>query len=250
MKKRIIIATTAFLFLLTAVLSPPLAQADFLIKSKKHSDALVIMGQQQKPEKDEIGATWLAKDKMRRDEGEERTTVVRYDTKKIYVIDHTKKTYSEMDLPIDMEALVPEQAKQMLQTMEVSASVTDTGETQTIQDWKCTKYLVEISLSMMGMAMPIKMDIWASKDLGIDLKAYEKFNAEILSLNPMFKDLIEEFKKMEGYPVLTKFSMSIMGSEQKFEEQVISADKTDAPAGTYDLPEGYTEAPYNPMEQR
>ena len=66
----------------------------------------------------------------------------------------------------------------------------------------------------------------------------------------MFKGFTEEFKKMEGYPVLTLVSMKMMGTETKSKEEVISVEKKDAPAGTYDLPEGYTKATYNPFQQR
>jgi len=68
-------------------------------------------------------------------------------------------------------------------------------------------------------------------------------------MNPMLKGLIEEFKKIEGYPVLTKVSMNIMGSETKSQEQVLSVEKKDAPAGTYDLPQGYTKTAYNPFQR-
>lgn len=238
----------ALLFMISLIFSPALLKADQVIKGKKHTDAFSLMGQSQ-PAKDEETTTWLGKDKMRRDEGE-TTTLIRLDNNKIFVINHADKTYSALDLPIDMEAILPPEAQQMMSTMDVSSKITDTGETQTINDWKCQKYLVEISVSGMGMSWPIKMDIWTTKDLGIDMDQYKKLYAETLALNPMFQDFIEEFKKIEGYPVLTEFSMEMMGAEQKYREEVISVEKKDPPAGTYDLPEGYTEKAFNPLEQR
>ena len=249
MKKVIIFWPVAILFALSLMLSPNFAQADYVIKKIKHTDEFAMMGQTQ-PAKDEEGTTWMAKDKMRQDEGKDRTTIVRFDLKKIYLIDHAKKTYSEIDLPVDMEKILPPQSKQMFQMIQASASVTATEESQTIKNWKCKKYLVEIALSMMGMSMPIKMEIWASKDVGIDLNLYNKFNAEILSTNPMFKGLAEELKKMEGYPVLTKVSMNIMGAEQKYKEELVSAEEKDAPAGTYDPPKDYSITSFDPMEQK
>jgi hypothetical protein len=177
-------------------------------------------------------------------------TLVRYDLNKIYLVTHSKKTYSEIDLPLDMETVLPPEAKQMLDQIEVSSSVTDTGETKTINNWKCKKYLVEIGVSMMGMSMPITMDFWTSKDLGIDEELYKKFYAETLSLNPMFQDMVNEFKKIEGYPVRTEFSMSMMGAEQKHWEEVVSVEKMSPPDGTYNLPEGYTKTEFNPFEQQ
>lgn len=250
MRKKFFFWNAALVFAFSIILYPTQAKADFFIKKIKHTDAVTIMGQTQ-PAKDEEGATWMAKEKMREDEGENKTTIIRFDLKKIYVIDHAQKTYSEIDLPIDLEKVLPAEAKQMMQMMEVTPKVTETDETKKIKDWNCKKYLVEISMSMMGMNMPMKMEMWASKDLEIDLKLYEKFYAEFLSLQPMFKDFAEEFKKIEGYPVLTLFSMTMMGTETKYQEEVVSVEKKDAPAETYDLPQGYSKTEtYNPFQQK
>ena len=248
MKKRLLFTIPALLFMISLVFSPSLMKADQVIKGKKHTDAFSMMGESQ-PAKDEETTTWLDKDKMRRDEGE-TTTLIRLDNNKMYVINHADKTYSELDLPFDVEAALPAETQQMMSSMDVSSKITDTGETQTINNWKCKKYLVEITVSGMGMSWPITMGIWTSNDLGIDMGQYKKLYAETLALNPMFQDFIEEFKKMEGYPILTEFSMDMMGAEQKYREEVLSIEKKEAPAGTYDLPEGYTKTAFNPLEQR
>lgn len=250
MRKKLFFWFTALVFVFSIILCPNQAKADIYIKKIKHTDAVTIMGQTQ-PAKDEEGATWMAKEKMREDEGENKTTIIRFDLNKIYVIDHTQKTYSEIDLPIDLEKMLPAEAKQMMQMMQVTPKVTETNETKKIKDWNCKKYIVEIGISMMGMNMPMKMEMWVSKDLGIDLKLYEKFYTEFLGLQPMFKDFAEEFKKIEGYPVLTLFSMTMMGTETKYQEEVISVEKKDAPAGTYDLIQGYSKTEtFNPFQQK
>jgi len=188
---------------------------------------------------------------MREDEGQTKSTVVRFDLNKIFILDHDKKQSVEIDLPIDFDKVLPPQAKQMMQMMKVTAKVTETEETQTVNEWNCKKYLVEIGISMMGMDMPMKMEMWVTKDLGIDLDQYEQFYSEMLSLQPMFKDFTEEFKKIDGYPVKTQMTMSMMGAETNSLEEVISVVEMDAPDGTYDNPETYTKTKsYNPFEQK
>jgi hypothetical protein len=236
------------LFALLLILMPALTKADTLIKKTKHTDAATIMGQTQ-PAKDEEGVTWIAKDKMREDMGEE-STIIRFDINKIYTVNNLEKTYSEIDLPIDMEKILSAEAKQMMQVMKLTATLTDTKETQQIRTWNCKKYLLNISASMMGMDMPMTVEIWNTKDLGIDPDLYKKFYSLTLQLNPMFKDAMPELQKMEGITVLEKFSMTVMGAEQKYQEEVISVEKKDAPAGTYDLPQGYTKTAYNPFGQK
>jgi hypothetical protein len=245
-KKTFLIAIS--LFVLCFILFPVLARADFLIKKTKHTDAVTMMGQTQ-PAKDEEGMIWIAKDKMREDMGEE-SVIIRFDTNKIYTVNNSLKTYSEIDLPIDMEKILSPESKQMMQAMKLTATLTDTKETRQIKTWNSKKYLLNISASMMGMDMPTTVEIWNTKDLGIDLDLYKKFYSLTLKLNPMFKDAMAELDKMEGITVLEKSSMKTMGVEQKYQEEVVSVEKKDAPAGTYDLPQSYKKTAYNPYAQK
>jgi len=234
---------------LALLLFPLIAKADIHIKKMKHTEAFSMMGHTE-PAKDEEAGMWIAKDKFRNDEGEKMTWIVRYDKKKIYIVNHENKSYSETDIPINFDQLLNDQAKQMMGMFKASATVTDTGETQKIKNWNCKKYILEINMGMMGMQMPLTQTIWASKDVGIDLNLYQKLYGEVMAANPMFKDIIDELKKLEGFPIRTEMSMSMMGAEMKSNEEVVSIEKKSAPAGTYDIPEGYTKAAYNPFMQR
>ena len=250
MKKKAILYSIVISFLLSLLILPTQARGDFLIKKKRHTGAVEIMGQKQ-PAKDEEGATYLGKDRMREDEGTTKSTVVRFDLKKIFIYDHEKKTVTEIDLPVDFDKILPPQAKQMMQMMSVTAKVTPTQETQAINEWNCTKYLVEIGISMMGMDMPMKMEMWVTKDTGINLDQYTQFYTEMISIQPMFKDFAKEFQKIDGYPVKTEMTMSMMDVETRSLEEVISVEEMDAPAGTYEVPEGFTKTDtYNPFEQK
>ncbi|MFB0564630.1 MAG: DUF4412 domain-containing protein [Candidatus Aminicenantaceae bacterium] len=240
---------TCFLLALLLIFSPALVKADTHIIKNKHTDAVSFMGQTE-PAKDETGGTWISKDKFREDNGEESSFIVRLDLKKIYFINHQEKTYAEMSFPVDLEKILAPEAIQRLQMMEITSKITPTSETRKIKNWNCKKYLIELGISMMGMTMPMTQEIWASKDLGIDLDLYKKFNKEVLAINPWTKGLADEIQKIEGYPVLSSFSMKMMGAEIKFQEEVVSVEKKDAPAGNYDIPEGYTKAAYNPFAQQ
>jgi hypothetical protein len=244
--KKNIIGIIALLFNFCLLLSPSLVKADIIIKKSKYTES-TVRGQPQ-PAKNEEGKTWIAKNKMREDMAES-SIIVRLDLNKIYTIDHSTKTYSEIDLPVELDKVFPPEAKQMLDVMQTkSSSVKETAETQTIRDWLCQKFLVEVEISMMDMNLPMKMEIWASRDLGIDLTAQKKFSGAILSINPFTKGLVEEFKKIVGYPVLTISSMTMMGTETKEREEVVSVEKKDIPAKTFNLPKGYEKIPYNPFK--
>ena len=198
------------------------------------------------PAKTEMGQTWIAKNKFRINMGE-HSKIIRPDLKKIYIIDHSQNTYSEIDLPVDLEKLLPPEAQQILQMTQVTASVTDSGEAQKIKTWNCKKFMVEVIISVMGMNGALNIEMWTSKDLRMNLDVYSRFYMDTLLLNPLFKGVSEEFQKLEGYPVLTRFSMTMMGGEIQYLEEVTSVEKKSAPAGTYDLPQGYVKTTYNPL---
>ena len=245
MRKKINPRITVALFVLSIMLFPALAKTDFLIKSVRNTEEVTIMGMTQ-PAITEQGQTWIAKNKFRLDMGE-HSKIIRPDLKKIYIIDHSQNTYSEIDIPVDLEKLLPPEAQQILQMTQVTANISDSGEAQKIKTWNCKKFLVEVIVSVMGMNGALNIEMWTSKDLRINLDMYSRFYMETLLLNPLFKGVSEEFQKLEGYPVLTRFSMTMMGGEIKYQEEVTSVEKKSAPAGTYDLPQGYVKTAYNPL---
>jgi len=241
MKQRKILWFSGLILFLTLILFPVLAKADIHVKRMVHMDA--FMGQ---PASDDEASMWLAKDKFRYDAARNMTQIVRMDQKKIYMINHGNRSYSEASLPIDLTQALDPQAQQFMQNLKTSVTVTDTGETQKIGKWNCNKYKVSINISMM-MTMTIDMDWWVSKDVEVDLiKLYQKHYGEVLVANPMMGDLVEEIKKIKGFPIKTEFST--MGMNMT--DEVVSIEKEKAPAGTYDVPAGYTKTEYNPFEQR
>jgi uncharacterized membrane protein YqiK len=249
MKSKIIfsIFAVAILFFLLEVV--PCVKADVFIQSKRHTDSFTMMGRTT-PAKDVIITSWISKDKFRSDEGDEQSMIVRLDKNKLYVINHTEKTYSIVDLPIDFEKLIPPEAKpmmqQMMQMLKMTVTVQDTGETKNIKGFNCKKYLV----NMRGGMMSMNLEVWTTKDIKIDYDTYAKFSECIMGINPMFKDITDEMKKIEGFTVYSAGTMSMMGTDVKTTEELMEVSEKSAPAGLYDIPSGYTEKAYNPMERK
>jgi hypothetical protein len=233
-------------FVFSIFLFPFFANADYVVKKNKQTTEIVSNSSNQNSRKND-GTIWISKNKMRQDDGSATSIIIRLDKKTVFILNHVEKTYSEMQLPLKLEENLTSEAKQIIQMMKISSAVTETQETQMIKGWKSQKFLADISISMMGMDMPMTMEIWATKETGIDLKAFRKFYDVLLSMNPFTKDLVEEFKKIEGYPVLTKISMRVKGVETKSQEEVITIEESRAPRGTYDLPPEYSRVAYDPL---
>lgn len=217
--------------------------ADTLVTSKTHSDP--FMGQ---PAKDETSTTWIAKDRMSR-VGEDASFIIRLDQKKLYMIDHSDKTYAVVDLPIDLGKYFPAEMQAqigaMMQQMKMTATVTPTDETKKINQWMARRHAVAISNAM---GMKIDIDMWVAKDVDIDMSAYKDMVINMQGLQMGFEDVSKAMAAIDGMTVLSETTMNMMGQTMKSREEVVSIEKKAAPAGTYDVPAGYKEETFNPMK--
>jgi hypothetical protein len=233
--------TLAVLFVV--LLFAGIAVADIKVVKQTHQDGFTIMGQTQPPE-DRQQTTWIGKNMMYMDQGDS-ATIVRVDLMKLYVIDHTTKTYQVLDLPVDLSTLVPPEMQPMLAMMQFEVTVTPTEEHKQVGEWDARRYDMAMTSQMFSM----KSTMWVTKVAGYDPESFNSMYVHLNSLQPGMADAVKEMSKIEGLVVEQQGVMTMMGSEVGTSEKTISIDNIDAPAGTYDPPEGYTEKPFDFMER-
>ena len=242
MRKTTLALTAALLF------AGASAAADTKLEMKSHTDAFQMMGQEQ-PARDSEVTFWIAPDRVRRDDGS-NAFIYRGDQDKLYVVDHEQKTYSVIPLPVDFLALMPAemrgQMEGFLQQMSMDATVTPTEETKEINGWNVRRY--DVSMAN-GMGMKIDSTVWATQEIEADIEAFKGLYAAMGSLQPGGQEAVDEMMKIEGVPVLTETTISGMGSSFSSKDELQAASQAEAPAGIYEVPEGYTENEFNPMGQ-
>ena len=221
------------LILSMIVMSAAVLTADVYIKQKTHTDAIEMMGQQQ-PARDDLNEIWIGKRKMAM-HGPAGSYIVNLDNNEMLMINHSNKSYIQMTLPLDMSKYVPAQFLQMMSNVDLS--ITPTGETVTVGEWKCSVYEMEMSMMMFN----IKGKIYATKDVPFDWKAFQdEMYAEVTKATMRVGDeAVKEFQKIDGFQIKTETSVNMMNTEMKSSQEVIEISKKDAPAGTYDTPAGY-----------
>jgi len=231
------------------VLSNRAFAGDTVVTKSKHEDGYKMMGQEQVA-KDTTEVTWIGKDRMRV-EDPDHTTIVRLDQKKLYVIDNKAKTFSAVALPIDMAQYIPPELAQMKDMMSaVKVTVTPSTDTKKIKDWNTTRYTLALTIPMGGGSSSITQEMWVTKDVAVDAAALKEMLGALMSMNPMGgSSWAAEMKKVDGLPVMTERTRTMMGTEVKAHEEVTSIETKDAPAGTYDVPAGFTETPFDPMAE-
>jgi outer membrane lipoprotein-sorting protein len=257
MKKARTLYVLALSILIGVVLTTAQARADIYMKQKTHTGAMKVMGQSQ-PEKDTTMVTWLGPNKARMDQEDGTSSILLADKKVLYLINHNKKQYSEM--PLDFDKMIeqatagaagedPEKAKAMekmpgfMKNMMkgvmsgMSATVTETGETKKIGSWNCRKYLIEMNMAMMGK---MNSEAWATEDLKVDYGLYFTSTNAMMAAQPGFDKIVKEMQKIKGVIVSQTGTISVMGNDVTTTTELLECTDKAAPAGTYDLPAGYT----------
>jgi Domain of unknown function (DUF4412) len=139
------------------------------------------------------------------------------------------------------------QMEPMMDAMTMTAAVTPTDQRKEINGWSARLYDVTLSNTM---GMKIASKVWASSDVDIDLDTFHAMSKTMASLQPGFGEAAEELVKIDGVPVLMESAVQMMGSNFDSKEELVSASTEAAPAGTYEVPEGYTEKAFNAMGGR
>lgn len=224
------------------VMTSGFAAADLKVVKQTHRDGFTMMGQTQ-PAEDTEQITWIGKDRMNMDQGA-TSSIIRLDTKKLYVINHTAKTFNVLDLPIDLAALVPEQMRPMLAMMQFEVTVTPSDEHKMVGEWNARRF----DMTMTSQMFTMKATMWVANVAGYDPEAFKEMSVHMNSLQPGMADAVREMSKVDGLVIEQQavITMSMMGDTTiATAEKTSSIEELDAPAGTYEPPSDYTEESFS-----
>lgn len=229
------------LFLATAAA----AGAQTLLTLKTHVDSFKVAGETE-PAKDSQVRVWVSGDKLRRDEGE-TSAILRLDRKKLYIVRHPEKTYSELNLPVDFVLLLPKRTEEAgtlwAKQMKLSVQLKPTNESRTVGSWNARKVTMDISNAT---GMKIASTLWVSRDVE-GWAALNRLAATMAALQPGSESWVQALEKMEGYPVLREDRVDAMGARFGTREELVSVETREAAPGAFDPPAGYTATPFNPL---
>lgn len=232
-------------FSLAILLSAGFAGADYKVVQQHHQDGFSMMGQEQ-PAADEEHVTWISDRKLRMDQGSS-STIVDLDTQKMFIIKHDDKSYTTVDLPVDLSSLLPPgMGEQMMAMMQFDVTVTPTEETKMVGEWTARRYNLKMTSAMMSM----NSVLWASTETPIDPKKYYDLYSKVMSLQPGMEDMMESIRSIDGYVVSQEATMSMkfMGETKVGSSDVVLAiEMVDSPAGTFAPPADYTSKEFDFM---
>lgn len=194
---------------------------------------------------------YITPERMRMAAGD-NDTIVDLAAGKLVGIDHKKKTYYETTFEEmqqyfaglnEMLSSNPMMGTMMGKVKEVE--VQKAAETREIIGYTCTKYVLTMGESF-------KETLWVTPDLKMPLTYYDASKMSYAMMGPMaarFEKMLDEMKKIDGFPLATDVDMKMMGMDASSRSEVVEISKADIPADAFAVPAGYKKTK-SPMQEQ
>jgi hypothetical protein len=193
---------------------------------------------------------YLTGERMRMSDGV-NDSIVDLAAGKIVQIDHKKKTYYETTFEEmqqyfaglnEMIASNPMMGSMMGTVKEVQ--VQKTAETREIIGHTCTKYVLT-------MGEKFKETLWVTPEVKMPVTYYDASKMSYAMMGPMagrFEKMLDEMKKIDGFPLATDVDMKMMGMDASSRTEVTEISKADIPADAFAVPNSYKKTK-SPMQE-
>lgn len=224
--------------------------AGLYTKHKVHTDGYVVAGQTI-PAGDAAVVTRLSGDMGRIDQGTDTSVIINLQKQTMVILDNKNKTYAEVDMgqmkgqmndALAESGMTADQMQAMAgmmgSMMKMSATVKKTNETKKIKNWSCTKYDVTMS---MGMGGTRTSRMWVTSAVKVSPKLYQHIKNFAVLQMPGMEEMIQEFEKIQGVPVLVTSQSVVMGSTIKRTEELLELKEMSIPTSVFSIPKSYKE---------
>ncbi|HVS64733.1 MAG TPA: DUF4412 domain-containing protein [Thermoanaerobaculia bacterium] len=185
--------------------------------------------------------TYMGEDKLRTVEGDTET-IVDYQSGEIAFLDTKKKNYW-VTTPAELEEQFAE-LSQLLQDMPMvdrifgeasEVEVTELGTSQEVAGYSCDDYRV-------SMGDAYVFEICAASELEVPMDVNAARRLMFANMGPMagrIGKLFDELSKIEGLPLVSSFTMTMMGRTISTETRATEVRVGPIPDSTFEIPAGF-----------
>lgn len=231
------------LSLIVALWASPIAAQELGYYLEEENTTPAIFGMRGGPSLTRI---WITPDKLCREEGSKRqTTIIRSDLEKIWLIDHSDTTYTELS-----HDMVQGLAMMGLMMFGVTADsltgapvvpdplFTKTGQMKMIDSWSCEEFVVAKAAEGSIGNMIERVGLWISLNTEVPPDFYSQMMRRLMGeLGSEYDDLFRQIEALQGYPVLIE--TRAMG--HTVTQTLKHVDQREIPQYKFELPKGYKE---------
>jgi hypothetical protein len=184
---------------------------------------------------------YIAAERMRMWDGD-NDTIVDLEAGEIVQIDHKKKTYYETTFEEmqqyfaqldEMLASNPMMESMMGKATEIQVNKSTT--TREIVGHSCTDYVISMGTTFTETAC-------VAPDLKMPVQYYDASKMLYAMMGPMatrFEKLLDELKKLDGFPLATDLQMKMMGIDASSSSEVTEIREGSIPADVFAIPTAY-----------
>jgi hypothetical protein len=229
------ILLTCFILVVVAVS----ASADLYMKHESHTDSYYYGGVV-RPVQDNVVELWFGEGKMCVI-APNRKFVVDLDGNVMVFVNHDDSTYAETPLPLDWAQVADEGTAERLNRYPTKGVVAATKETKRIGSRDCACYEISSWIDVPdGRYRETDSKVWVTSDLPLDWDVFARLNRQYQKLQNNTDEFAGEMVAIRGFPIESEVDVYIKGFSVKSTEKVVEIEEKTPPAGTYDVPAGFT----------
>ena len=189
---------------------------------------------------------FVGPERARVDRGEQ-TMILREDLAILWIIDHPSRTYQEIDLPVELEAYVPEESRsaaaQLLALLTANTEVERSGEMEQVGPWNVQRWQAHVIFPLAGSAD--EYDFWLTADLDYDMGAYEALLRAVNGLDPKTRSWYGKIVDLDGIVVRSEARKGLGQSLRvTATSELETVTEKEVPEAFYEVPGGYRQVPF------
>jgi hypothetical protein len=183
---------------------------------------------------------YLTRDKVRTSDGES-DTILDLASGRLVIINHKKSEYYETSLQ-DMAAAM----QKLQQDMAKGPMAAMFGQVENVKVEKGTGARkiagYDTEAWVMSMGEGLRFDVWSAPALEVPTQYYEARKSLYAAMGPMgpkFQKMVEEMRKVKGFPLATRISAKMMMVKMETLTEATEVKKGPIPASAFEVPAGY-----------
>ncbi len=173
--------------------------------------------------------------------------LLRPDLGKLFLLHHRAKAYRVVELPIELEAYIPEECQdiwpEIARLDSLDMELTDTEEERTFGTWRARLWRANVVFPVRGTSE--KYEFWVSTELDFDPGAYKDLMRNFYAIEPTERKWRDEILALEGVVIHAEARRgSGQATKRNSTIQLMSIGEKEVEPGYYEVPEDYREVPF------
>jgi len=185
--------------------------------------------------------TWIGQDVIALVEPN-RKMIFNKTENRFYYVNLKDSTWVESAVPLNIPAFVDDELYWRYQKMLKTGKVKKTGKNTDLSGKKCTLYEVNYwNSSESGKTNERDIEVWASDDFPCNLELFYGMMDIMRALHNSDTKLRNELAKVKGIQMQVIVKEKNMINGKHYISNVVEASQTEAPAGLFTVPAGFTQ---------